>query len=168
MLDKLVPPVGLEPLKTLVDLLEEVKYYNRIAGIMGMEDLYLPDLPLDRVVDAAKPESMEARQFNKLVDANIIDPSVGKEDIIKQLELWSTNHEKLKPFIADAEKLLDIERISMDFSFVAQAVLEKQTQGRLLTDDEQNQIMEKLAFLEQGEHGVLVAAVPGLRKLLLE
>jgi len=168
MLDKLVPPAGLEPLKTLVDVLEEVKYYNRIAGIMGMEDLYLPDLPLDRVVDASRPESMEARDFNKLVDAYIADPLVGKEEITKQLELWSANHEMLDPFIHDSEKLMDIEHISADFSFIAQSALDKLNPGKMLSEEEKNEVMEKLTFLEQGENGVLLAVVPGLRKLILK
>jgi hypothetical protein len=151
-----------------VDVLEEVKYYNRIAGIMGMEDLYLPDLPLDRVVDASRPESMEARDFNKLVDAYIADPLVGKEEITRQLEIWSANNEKLEPFIHDSEKLMDIEHISANFSFIAQSALDKLNAGKMLSEEENNEVMEKLTFLEQGENGVLLAVVPGLRKLILK
>ncbi len=170
MLHRLIEPAGFEALKTLVDNLEEVKYYNRLAGILGMDELYLPDMPLDRVVDAARPESMEAREFNIMVDAFIADSTgvKNKTEIMNQLEIWSENNERLMSFIGESEKLMEIEHISADFSLVSHAALEKLSNKSSVTQEEISQLMEKMAFLEQGDHGVLLAVVPGLRKLILK
>lgn len=154
-------------LKTLVDVLEEVKYHGRMPSLMESENMYLPDFPLDRIVDAARPESTEARAFNKQVEEYIMSPtdSALKDSIITSLHSWDQNHEKLLPFIEESEKLQDIEKISLELSEVSNAIIQKVSGDE--TDFTKEDLMEKLSFLETGEHGVVVAVVPGLRGLLL-
>ncbi len=173
MLKRLGGNEGYKSLKILVDVLEEVKYYGRLSSLFEIEDLYLPDLPLDGVVDAAKPESMLARSFNKLVDEFLAD-TLSQENRIKiqkQLEIWIDNHELLKPFIDQSEKLKGIEHISSDFSLVSSAALvaiEKKENGQKISEKEKNELIERLNFLEQGEQGVLLAVTPGLKRLIVE
>lgn len=167
-LKKLIAPEGFEYLKNLMDALEEVKFHGRMTGIMNAEYMYLPDFPMDRIVDAAKPESMKARAFNKLVDAYMDDQTQEqlKSDIEKQLEKWAKNHEQLSAFIAESEKLKDVEKFSLELSVVSVAALNKL--GMRETNFSEDELMEKLSFLETGEHGVIVAVASGIRRILTE
>lgn len=173
MLKQLGGKDGYESLKTLVDVLEEVKYLSRMSILFEIENLYLPDLPLDGVADAAKPESMLARSFNKLVD-DFLSDTLNQEhriEIQKQLEVWNTNHKLLKPFIDQSEKLAKIERMSSDFSLVSSAALlaiETKGNSQKISEEEKNDLLERIGFLEQGEHGVLLAVTPGLKRLIEE
>ncbi|MDX1285351.1 MAG: family 20 glycosylhydrolase, partial [Draconibacterium sp.] len=168
ILEKLIEPEGLSHLQTLVNVLEEVKYYGRLGDVINSENLYLPDYPLDGVVDAARPESSEARNFNKLVDKYLSDKTKEtlKNKIQVQLEIWSKNHELLKPYL-NSDKLLQVSNISKEFSFVASKSLEI-INNKSLSEKELEIVKEKLVFLENGENGMLLAVVPGLRKLCLE
>lgn len=162
-LRKMVPTAGFEYLTTLTDILQEVRYHGRMAALIETPDLYLPDFPLDRIVDAVRPESWPARSFNQLVETYIAEPSDTsvEETILAQLEAWKTNHTQLEPYIKESEKLADIERISGALSTVAEAAmlaLSHQTQP-------EEQTLELLDFLEEGEHGLVVAIAPGLRKI---
>ncbi len=164
---------GYKALKILVDVLEEVKYYGRLTSLFEIEGLYLPDLPLDGVVDAAKPESFQARSFNMLVDELLADPSNQgfSNEIKKQLEVWSSNHELLKPFINQSEKLRLIAQISSDFSMVSGAALLRMNtieHRQQIPEKDLSELKEKLIFLEQGEHGMLLPVAPGLKRLIEE
>lgn len=162
----LVSVDGFETLKILTDVLEEVKYHGRMPALLTMENVNLPEFALDRIVDAVRPESMSARDFNKLVDVfieNEEDEEL-KTQIIAQLEIWKENHDKLEPFILINEKLKDIENISAELELVSEAALSR-LQG-FNKDFNKDEISEKLVFLETGEAGVILAVVPGLRKLV--
>ena len=159
---------GYEPLKILVDILEEMKYYGRLSALMEMEAVYLPEYPLDRIVDAAKPESMQARAFNQLVESYIDDPS--RADLLNQirdqLEIWSKNHEWLQPFMERSEKIKEVENISKILAELSDLAINKLNGENL--EFSEGQLMEKLNFLETGEHGVMIAVVPGLKKVIIE
>lgn len=168
MLKKLAGPGGYDALKTLVDVLEEVKYYNRLAYFMNMKTYYWPDIPLDGVADAARPESFEARRFNRLVDDFMDEPTkTKKNDIISQLTLWSTNHSKLLTFINASDKLKEIEQISAQFSDLSNIALRIIESGNTIDEKHKEEILKKLVFLENGENGVMVAVVPGIRRLVI-
>ncbi len=172
MIRRLAPEDGYQPLKVLIDVLEEVKYYNRMSILLEMDSFYLPDLALDGVADVAKPESMIARRFNKIVDEFIADPDKmkHKDEIIRQLATWESNHEKLIPFISESKKLQEIEHISAELSSIAKSAIQFIDANRKveMSDQEKSEIMATLAFLENGENGVLLAVTPGLRLILFE
>jgi hexosaminidase len=130
------------PLRTLVEVLEPVKEYER--GSMADYTAYSP---LSRVVDAANPDSRQAREFGKLVDAFLetkISQSVkstfskkkgsaeagaglpenAEAAIENQLRQWQENHEKLKPMITASPVLQEIATLSEDLSAMAGAGLE--------------------------------------------
>lgn len=166
-LSLLVPPEGFNAFKNLVDVLEEVKYHGRMPGLFELETLYLPDFALDRIVDAARPESMEARAFNRL--ANEYTENPGNAEVEKQINIqlqnWKENDAVLRPFINENEKLADIENISRELAMVSEAALV------IIAGDipklSKESLIEKLNFLETGEHGLIVAVVPGLRTIIL-
>lgn len=163
----LIPEDGIAYLKVLLDVLEEVKYHNRMQALLEMDMVYLPDFPLDRVVDAVRPESMEARGFNKAVDSFIDYKRMeARDEIYSQIERWQHNHESLMPFFPVSTKLQDIQKISEELSLVSAATLSIMNKDQ--ADIGNELLLEKLSFLESGENGVIVAVVPGLRRLILE
>ncbi len=161
----MIPAEGLESLTNLTDFLEEVKYHGRMPDLFEREKLYLPDFPLDRIVDAVRPESWPARDFNQQVDKYLAGPKDQevKDEIITQLKIWEANHQSLASYYQSSEKLQEVENISRELSVVARAAIQHLENGT----DAKEQIMEKLAFLETGEHGVILAVAPGLRRLLM-
>lgn len=166
ILEKLINPEGLPYLTTLVTLLEEAKYYARLTTIMGQQNLYLPDLPLNGVVDAARPESNEARRFNKRVEEYLATPNdTLQSEIIAHLRAWSQLDAQLKPYMNN-KALQPVSNISGEFSFVSGVLLQKLASGKIFTEEEKNSLSEKIAFLENGENGMLLAVAPGLRNLL--
>jgi len=166
ILENLIDPEGLPALTQLVNLLEEVKYYGRMSDIMGKDNLYLPDLQLDGVVDAVRPESFEAREFNQSVEHFIASPDEKlPTEIMDKLRGWSQLNDQLMAFMNNA-KLEKVANISAEFSTVSKALLEKFEQDKPLSEAEKNSLNEKIVFLENGENGTLLAVAPGLRSLL--
>lgn len=165
ILEKLIAPEGLPYLTTFVRLLEEVKYYGRLSTIMGQSNLYLPDLPLNGMVDAARPESFEARKFNQLVESFVATPNDAEEsDITTYLLTWSQLNDQLQPYMN--EDLEKAAKLLAEFSDVSKALLNKLEQNSELTSEEKDVLSGKISFLENGENGMLLAVAPGLRNLL--
>ena len=164
ILKELISQEGLPYLKTLVKQLEEVKYYERLANLGNIYSLYLPDLPMNGVVDAARPESFSARKFNKLVEIYIAERNNEELElkIQKQLELWSSNHEKLAPWLK-SDELQKVSRLSEAFSSVAKQALQNLNEGGNVEQTEK--LKNDLILLENGENGMLCAVAEGLRDL---
>lgn len=116
MLRRLTNNNDITSLKTLVDVVEPVKMYQRHH--QGVE--YTSYSPLSRVVDAARPESVTARHFGKLVDEYLTNKDKNCEsEIISWLELWRDNHKKLGKIIEMSPILKEIETLSEDLSIVS-------------------------------------------------
>ncbi len=166
IVQQLVDPAGFTQLMALVELLEEVKYYGRLTPIMAQKELYLPDLPLNGIADAARPESFKARAFNKLVENYRENPNAEDRIQIEAfLTAWSRLNGQLKPYL-NTEKLQEVSKISSEFSLVTGQLLEMLNQNEKWSDEQVLSLEQKLNFLETGENGVMVAVVPGLRQLL--
>ena len=104
----------IEPLQTLVDVLQEDEFFNRML-------IYEPALytttPLNRIVDAARPESYMAYTFNKDVDAWLETGDSGaKERIQGRLTTWSENHSKLLPVFGLPEKYIEDSPLSLQLA----------------------------------------------------
>ncbi|MEL6843041.1 MAG: hypothetical protein AAFP02_07480, partial [Bacteroidota bacterium] len=126
-----------------------------------------PDLALDKVVDAALPESFMAREFNQLVDTYLASPTIANKTLItSRLNIWALNHEVLSLLIQRSPKVQEIENLSRELSTVSQLLQRHLEKVEPLTETEKAQLEEKLQFLETGENGVMVAVVPGLGALL--
>ncbi len=153
-------------LQTLLAVLEEVKYYNRLGPYMAEGGVYWPDLAMDRVVDAAKPESFEAREFNQLVTKYMAAPNTGDKALIaSQLNIWVINHEVLIPLIERSPKVGEIQNLSADLARVSQMSINHLNNPKDTEPSQKEEAMALLQKLENGENGVLVAVVPGIRAL---
>src|SRR3989442_11447059 len=89
-----------EAIKVLADVVEPVKYYSR-----GSTRQYTQDTPLNRLVDATRPESNAARNFRKLVDQLLRNaPSWGNPDDLRgALTTWKNNDKILQPLLEKSE-----------------------------------------------------------------
>ena len=106
-----------EPLKILVDVLQEDKLFNRMSIYDSLPNV---NTPLNRIVDAARPESYVAYQFGKDVDAWLeTSDETLKSKLLEQLELWQANHEKLATAFEEVERLKEVEPHSKHLSRLA-------------------------------------------------
>lgn len=117
MLRRLTNNTDITALKTLVDLLEPVKIYNRHR--QGVT--YTSYSPLTRVVDAARPESMTARRFGILIDSLIANPEMeGRGEVADMLRKWGNNDKALQETIKISPILREIETLSRDLAIVSE------------------------------------------------
>jgi hexosaminidase len=121
MLRRLVNGRDTQALKVLVDVIEPLKIYRRHS-----QATYTFFSPLTRVVDAALPDAKKARLFRQQVE-DFVTGNVNKEaaEVLRRdLKPWKSNHQKLKPVIARAPVLKEIETLSRDLSRIGSIGLE--------------------------------------------
>jgi hexosaminidase len=117
MLRRLTNNKEIKYLSTLLDLIEPVKNYSRHH--QGVK--YSQSTPLTRVVDAANPESIEARKFSKLIDSFCESPNEKlKQKIVDKLNVWKNNHEYLLVNIKLSPILREIESMSKDLAIISE------------------------------------------------
>ncbi len=176
MLKKLTHSNDIGPLKTLVDVLEEVKYYDRFTYIFqnAYQDpekiLYLPDIELDKVVDAARPESFPAREFGIQVENFLAEPDPETmEKIQGQLMIWQQNHQQLDPLLENDPRLAEIRPISLALSEMAGAgieALKMMANQQSLDPEKYSEIQSLLSESAQQKAALVIAVEPAIRKLV--
>ncbi len=109
-----------KPIITLIEVLEEVKYYERLVLDMTTST------PMNEVVDAAFPESMVAMKFSNLTDAFLADPDhqLHEEAIRTWLIRWRDNHELFKEVAVGNTRLEKVLQTSEELSAMAGAALQ--------------------------------------------
>jgi hexosaminidase len=166
MLRRLAAGPNIEPLKTLVDVVEPVKEYKRSG-----QKQYTSFSPMTRVVDAARPDSRVARKFNKRVDELLggCTPDSVVPLLKADLSRWRENHPLLLPLIRRSPILREIETLSSDLSVCAEIGLEalgqKET-GRIWTADWILERKTKIDSAQQPRGQVELVVLDGIRKLL--
>jgi len=122
MLRRMAGNDEISALRVLADVVEPVKDYNR--GDQAVTEPTSAD-PLNRLVDAARPESLKARHFADQVEKLISGKADAdtKAQIKSQLTLWRDNQAKLQPLTAQSSLLKEVVPISQDLSSLADAGL---------------------------------------------
>ncbi len=123
MLRRIAGSQNIGALRALTDVVEPVKDYRREE--LAVERPSGP-MPLNRVVDAARPESLEARRFSLLVDAFVsgkIAPGV-EDEIRAKLARWRRNEVDLTPEASQSSLVHEVMPLSRDLSTIAAAGLE--------------------------------------------
>ena len=176
MLKKLVQSNDIGSLKTLVDVLEEVKYYDRFTYVFKdtiqnpEKILYLPDMVLEDVVDAAHPESYTAREFGNLVDGYLSENDPGSKDkIMAQLIKWQQNNELLNPLLDDNQRLAEIRPISLALSEIAGAgieALDVMAKKHSLDPQRYLEIQSLMDEAARQKAALIIAVEPAIRKLV--
>jgi hexosaminidase len=124
MLERMAGTEDISALRVLADVVEPVKDYHRWDESKGPIDFHAP---LNRLIDAAYPESDTARQFAALVQAFV--QSGGKDQnaearLRSWLTIWRDNDAKLHPVLAQSFLLQEDEATSQNLSALAAAGLE--------------------------------------------
>ncbi len=116
MLRRLAAQEDIEPLKTLVEVIEPIKIYTR-----HQYTTYTSASPFTRVVDAARPDSKAARDFRMHVDeflANRANVEL-RSTLVAWLKKWEANHALLSGLIQKSPVLKEIGPQSENLSRTA-------------------------------------------------
>src|SRR5881397_2134373 len=119
MLHRVAGLDDIEALRVLADVAEPVKDYARISSVKGDWDFRAP---LNRLVDAANPESETGRRFQDLVQQyiqNRFQDHAAETQIRKLLTTWQGNDATLHPLLEKSFLLREVEPLSADLSLAA-------------------------------------------------
>jgi len=163
----LMPQGDLAPLRTLVDVLEEVKYYQRLSTEIG-KDLQ-PSLV--SLADAARPESRQSRVFSSLVDGYLADPKRQKNasELRAQLVAWRDNNARLAPLLANASQADDLRTLSEQLSNAAAAglaALDALDRQQKLSAADAARYQAVLTAASASRAAVTNTAIPAIKKLV--
>ncbi len=120
MLERLAAGKDAQALRTLADVLEPVKGYTRTHG-----NTYETTTPLNRLVDAARPESDAGRDFAQMTQ-RLLDKSASAEDLAamrSRLSAWQENDQHLEPLLQSNALLQEVVPLSQSLAAAATAGL---------------------------------------------
>jgi hexosaminidase len=160
MLERLTDGISVATLKTLADVLEPVKFYAR-----GDARQDTSQTPLNRLVDATRPESDATRKFAALVDH--LDSN--RDKIRKQLVIWRDNQAELIPLMWRSALLQEAVPLAEDVSALAVAGLEALDYLEAGKRAPEAWASEKVALLDraaQPRAELLIMIVSPVRKLI--
>jgi hexosaminidase len=123
MLRRIAGIEDLGPVRTLADVVEPVKEYAREEQAVAEATSFTP---LNRLVDAAHPESDKVREFSIMVDsylAGTLDATT-KAAMRQWLASWRDNDAALQPVIAGSFLLQDDAALSRSLSVAGRAGLQ--------------------------------------------
>jgi hexosaminidase len=146
---------------------EPVKRYRR-----GEMLAYTSSTPLDRLVDAARPESRTAQEFRAAVDRLLMSPPAARnpQPVRTQLLAWAANHGELDPILAASPKGAEARSLSRDLSSIAATGLEALDAlraGRALGETWREEAGARLDRARKPRAEVELMVVPAIRKLAL-
>jgi hexosaminidase len=123
MLRRIAGSNHIGPLRGLTDVVEPVKNYARERG-GATEPTSL--MPLNRVIDAARPESIPARNFSKLVNDFVSGKmKPGMEAHIRfTLTKWRDNSEDLGQLATNSSLVQEVLPVSQNLSALGAAGLQ--------------------------------------------
>ena len=160
-------PIFLQQAKDLIDLLEEVKYYNRMMSYNPLTT----NTPLNEVADIARPESPEARLFNQTVTRFVANPSdeIAYNELKFKLAHLIENHQLLEPFFDHSPQMKKIEGLSERLTKACAAALvclNKRQGNGLVTKAKKIEYLAAVEAAAQPEAGVELAIIEGLTALV--
>lgn len=168
MLKRIAGSENIADLKTLADVVEPTKGYTRIKTAAVKPTALVP---LNRLVDAARPESMTARHFSMMVDAFLANPNDAnnKDGIKHMLNHW---HEAVAALSAQEEKsflMKELVPVSQSLGDVSNAGLQALDYAGQPSNAPADWKTQQLAILDAAsktQAQVTIAVVPAIRKLV--
>ena len=123
MLRRMAGAEDISALRELVDVVEPVKGYSRYQLASTKPTSFTP---MNRVVDAARPESTKAREFAALVNAFVAGPiKPGMEaELRAQLTQWKSNAENLQALATKSWFVQEVMVQSQNLSSISAAALQ--------------------------------------------
>ena len=119
MLRRIGGTPDVSPLRALADIVEPVKDYTREETAPAVPT---SATPLNRLVDAARPESDTARHFTNLVDSFVSGQSTTPETkahIRSALIRWRESQGDLQPLLNSSFLLKEVAPLSQDLSAIS-------------------------------------------------
>jgi hexosaminidase len=160
MLERLAGMRSPEALKTLADVVEPVKHHEREEARE-----YTSLTPLNRLVDAARPQSEKARIF-----AGMVDRLSDHQDAVRQqLLIWRGSREALLALMQQSALLKEDIPLAEDLSAVARAGLEALDYIAAGKPAPESWVQDQLTLLSlagKPHAEVLLMIVPPVRKLV--
>ncbi len=168
MLRRIAGSNDISALRTFTDVVEPVKDYNR-EELAVVEATSLS--PLNRVIDAARPESTTARNFSDLVDAMVAGraDARAKQEVRASLIRWRDNQSNLQLLESQSFLLKEIVPLSQDLSAVATTGLQALDYMDRGERAPAAWGTEQFALLEQAQKPkaqLLLMVVPSMQKLV--
>lgn len=166
MRDELAEGKDSAPVHVLLEVLEEVKYMQR----MNLQNTV--SKPLTDVADAAQAESMKAVKFGHQVDAFLAD-STSKQNVKAirlQLNQWIANHSKFQEVAIGNARLELVIKTSEELKLLAEAalrMLELKEQKKAITPAEKKVILDQVNMIDTTRGGTILAVEPHLKKMIL-
>jgi hexosaminidase len=157
-----------EPLRTLASIIEPVKEYRRYQ--MRPQTMLSP---LTGLVDAARPDSQAARQFDANVEAFLSDAprfELYRRDLELTLREWQTASRALGPMIDKSPALQEARPLANDLSVIANAGLEAISyisSGNASTSEWRDAQLVKLNEASKPKAALEFAVLRSLRKLVI-
>jgi len=168
MLRRIAGSDDISALRVLADMVEPVKDYNR-SELAAAEPTSAD--PLNRLVDAARPESLKARYFAAQVDQLLAGKADAetKAQIKSQLMLWRDSQAKLQPLAEQSYLLKEVVPISQDLSSLGNAGLRAMDYLESSQHAPSDWATQQLALVEQAKKPkaqVLLMIAPSVQKLI--
>ncbi len=153
-----------DALRILVGALEEDKLFNRMV-------IYSPELytttPLNRVVDASPAENYEVYRFGEDVELWLeFSDGEARSRILRIMQIWARNHEKLAPAFETSQRLKEVEAHSVNLARLGDLGMQAISDpGSLAGRDEE---IEALFVSASAPHGGTILPVAGPVKKLVD
>jgi hexosaminidase len=168
ILRRLANSDNIDPLRTLAALVEPVKEYQRYQ-VRPQTMLS----PLTGLVDAARPDSDEARRFVAMVDAFLSDSPrfrLNRSDLRDALASWRDAGTALGPMIDRAPALQEARPLVANLGDVATAGLEAMaylSTGEAASAQWRDAQLSKLDEAAKPKAALELVVVPSVRKLVI-
>lgn len=162
-------PEEFSALKTLADVVEPVKDYNREKTAPAEPT---SQTPLNRIVDAVQLESVAARRFSDLVNnflAGGCHDATTATALRSQLILWSHNDAAYSQLAAKSSLVNEAAATSRDLSAIGAAglsALDAIANSIPLSADQQSQLASTLAEAAKPKGQLLLIPAPAIQKLI--
>jgi hexosaminidase len=168
MLRRIAGSDEISALRVLADVVEPVKGYSR-EETSPVEPTSL--MPLNRLIDAARPESATARHFADLVNSLLAGQgdASAREEIRKWLVLWKDNDTKLQPLETQSFLLKEVAPLSQNLSTLAASGLEAVDyldRGERPSDEWKTQQLALVKQAQEQKAQLLIMIAPSIQKLI--
>jgi len=168
MLRRIAGSDDISALRVLADVVEPVKDYTR-EEVALVEATSLS--PLNRLIDAARPESATARHFAEMVNALLAGggDSGTKEEIRTMLIRWRDNQASLQPLEAQSFLLKEVVPVSENLSAVAGAGLQAMdylARGERAPDPWKTEHLARIEQAKKPEAQLLLMVAPSVQRLI--
>jgi len=167
MLDRLAGGTPAPALRVLADVVEPLGIDQRQAARS-----YSHDIPLNRLVDAAQPESETVRLLEEAIHRFIADPGQHRqeaEEIRLAMSQWIANDNRLRPLLASSVLLEEAAPLSGDLSktgSIGLRALQYLESGETAPPKWLTEQKLALSQMEQPRAEVVLAAVRPVKALL--